>query len=245
MEEDKNGMVMEEQKSEVQTGEKEENVIEATVEEELIQSQPADMIEKIENPDIEELDTSPISKAEEWLRLNEGNLKYLDINKVNRIKELLLRPDQLDANSIAEIQKLQEDLEKEAEKKFNEQFNDVKRGLVKLREEMFQIPNYDNLPDELQEVALNTFTNCELRLSNTRLIDELVEIFDNFKNVVYPDLSQKIYALENPNVLPINLIEVMDSMPRLSYSTEEELDSALTQLREAAIKRLKKSKVRE
>lgn len=245
MEEDKNAVKAEEEKTEEQSIQAQENAEDAQSEKEPIQDSPAKDIEIEETVSVEDLDTAPIAKAEEWLRLNDGNLKYLNSNKVQRLKEIVQNPELVDADSLAVLQKLHAELENELEKKFYTKFNEAKNGLVKLREEMFKIPNYDNLPDQLQEVALNTFTNCELRLSNTRLIDELSEIFENFKNVVYPDLSQKIYALENPNVLPINLIEVMDSMPKLSFGTEEELDSALKKLRAAAVIRLNKSKPKE
>lgn len=221
----------------------EENMAENTELEETVQAgEQKEKIEEEQIADVEELDITPISKAEEWLKQNEGNLKYLDSKKIDRLKKMLAQSATPDAKMLEELSSLQAELEKEAEKKFNQEFNEVKSGLVKLREEMFQIPGYDNLPDELQEVALNTFTNCEIRLANTRLIDELREIFDNFKNTVYPDLAGKIYALENPNVLPVNLIEVLDSMPRLTFNNEEELDGALAQLREAAVKKLKKAR---
>lgn len=195
-----------------------------------------------EKVEVQELDRSPLEIASEWLKLNQENLKYLDQSKVRILEQLLTSPEQLNEAEIAEAQKLNEDLEKALDKKFKQNFAEVKNGLVELREEMFKIPGYVNLPDELQEVALNTFTNCEIRLANTKLIDELKEIYDNFKNNVYPDLSYKIYALENPNVLPINLIEILDSLPGLSFNNLEELDSALAQVREAAIAKLNKVK---
>lgn len=195
-----------------------------------------------EKVEVQELDRSPLEIASEWLKLNQENLKYLDQSKVRILEQLLTSPEQLNEAEISEAQKLNEDLEKALDKKFKQNFAEVKNGLVELREEMFKIPGYVNLPDELQEVALNTFTNCEIRLANTKLIDELKEIYDNFKNNVYPDLSNKIYALENPNVLPINLIEILDSLPGLSFNNLEELDSALAQVREAAIAKLNKVK---
>lgn len=233
MEDEKKDVLVEESKSQ----------IEETADVDQVASQQE--IEVEESVNTEELDTAALAKVEEWLRFNQGNLKYLDAKKVSALKEILGNSTKLDAASLEELQKLHAELEKELEKKFNTQFNEVKKGLVDLREEMFQIPNYDNLPDELQEVALNTFTNCELRLANTRLIDELSEIFDNFKNIIYPDLAKKIYALENPNVLPINLIEVLDSMPPLSFNTEEELDSVLAELRKSAIIKLNKVKSKQ
>ncbi len=193
----------------------------------------------------EELDTVPVEKAQEWIKANKDNLKYLNKNNVQKLESIINNPEKINAASLAELREIQEELEKELREKFNRRFNEVKSGLVNLREEMFKIPNYENLPDELQEVALNTFTNCELRLSNTNSIDALKEIFDNFANNVYPDLSAKIYALENPNVFPLNLTEILDSMPRLTFNNEEELETALSRLREAAIEKLKKSQPKD
>lgn len=201
-----------------------------------------DEAEAVETASVEELDTAPIAKAREWLKNNQDNLKRLSQSKIGRLETIIDNPELLNAASLAEASQILEELETELKEKFNRQFNNVKTGLVNLREEMFQIPGYSNLPDDLQEVALNTFTNCEIRLSNTNSIDELKNIFDNFENNVYPDLAGKIYALENPNVFPLNLVEVLDSMPRLSFNTEEELDAALAQVREEAIKKLNKSK---
>lgn len=218
--------------------EKAQNLEEAQINDENIE-------EVVETETIEELDTAPLVKAQEWLKANQDNLKYLNPAKLQRLEIILNKPELVDAATLAEAETLFNVLEKDLKEKFNQNFNKVKSGLVNLREEMFQIPGYENLPGELQEVALNTFTNCELRLSNTNSIDALTEIFDNFENNVYPDLAGKIYALENPNVFPLNLTEVIDSMPRLDFSSIEELDNALAQVRDAAVQKLNKAKPKE
>lgn len=222
-----------------------EALIDVNVEEEAETAPAPEEMETVETASVEELDTAPLAKAREWLKNNQENLKHLSQAKIRSLETIIDSPDTLTAASLAEASQTLEELEKELKEKFNRQFNNIKSGLVNLREEMFQIPGYDNLPDDLQEVALNTFTNCEIRLSNTNSIDELKSIFDNFENNVYPDLAGKIYALENPNVFPLNLVEVLYSMPRLTFSTEEELDSALAQVREEAIKKLNKSKPKQ
>lgn len=220
-------------------------VDDVNVEEEAEAVPAPEEMETEETASVEELDTAPLAKAREWLKNNQANLKHLSQAKIRRLETITNSPETLNAASLAEASHILEELEKELKEKFNRQFNNVKSGLVNLREEMFQIPGYVNLPDDLQEVALNTFTNCEIRLSNTNSIDELKNIFDNFENNVYPDLAGKIYALENPNVFPLNLVEVLDSMPRLTFGSEEELDSALAQVREEALKKLNKSKPKQ
>ena len=182
-----------------------------------------------------------LEKARDWLKANQGNLKYLSQSRIFRLEKLLDSEEPSDAEA-REARGLQEELEQALDKIYKQRFDEAKAGLVKLREEMFKIPGYENLPDELQDVALNTFTNCELRLSNTRLVDELTEIFDNFKDNVYPDLAGKIQALENPSVLPLSLAEILDSLPRLAFNNEEELEAVLAQLREAALAKLSKAK---
>lgn len=212
-----------------------EECLEEAAEESAEEAAPAQAAESAEDAE------APLGRARDWLKANQDNLKYLDQAEARKLESLLESAENMDAEELSQAGALLQDLEKDLSDKFNKRFDEVKKGLVNLREEMFKIPGYANLPDELQEVALNTFTNCELRLSNTNSIDALAEIFDNFENKIYPDLAGKIYALENPNVFPLNLTEILDSMPRLDFGSEEELDSALARLREAAMEKLKKA----
>lgn len=180
----------------------------------------------------------PINEIRLWDLQNRENLKYLNQEDVRCLVDILKDVENHDEASIKELKELHARLQRELDDRFHREFDDIKRGMGRLRARLREIPGYPNEPDPVMDHIYHVFDEWYARLEDTKLLDSLQNTYHLFKFHVYPELENRLYSLVNPSVLPLNLVEVIDAMPKLSFSSAEELDELLGQIRREATMRL-------
>lgn len=183
---------------------------------------------------------SVANHARIWKKENQDNLKFLDNEKIAKLNKLLESPKEDPGYADKDIKEILDGLERELSGKFNQEFKDIKLAMGEMRANLRQIPGYPNEPDPILDKIFHTFDEWYEMMEVTRMIDSLQNSFNIFKNKIYPKLEVRLYALVNPQIYPVNLMEIVDSMPNLSVTSKDELDTLLGRIREEAIKKLNK-----